>query len=197
MTSSREPGKGKPLGGNDLESMLESFRTRRKGREPQKSASPASRPQQPSVSQPSRVTEKQSPHYDYTGEKKIRVPEPVPEPEPEAPRISVKTEVALKQKERDERLKEESEKMGLKVKLEDNVSERNVIADAAARISTLDSYIGSTKKTQQNKKKDKKKPRAPNSQETATRSLLKTAAGIRSAMVLSEILGKPRAMREY
>ncbi|MFH1378024.1 MAG: hypothetical protein ABIH86_04660 [Planctomycetota bacterium] len=197
MTTGREPGKGKPLGGNDLESMLESFRTRRKGREPQKSASPASRSQQPNVSQPSRVTEKQSPHYDYAGEKKMRVPDPVPEPEPEIPRISVRTEIFQKQKELEERQKEENEKLGLKGKLEDNLSDRHVIADAAARVSTLDAYVGSTKKSQQKKRKDKRTYNASHSQKTTARSLLKSAAGIRSAIVLSEIIGKPRAMREY
>ena len=151
-----------------------------------------------SGAKPARLSEKQSPHYDYTSEKKTRAPElsvvPVQDPEPEQPRVSVKKELTQKEKEREERLRQEKEKLGLKVELQDNVSARNVIAESASHISTLDEYAGSTRKAQQKEKQAKKA--ANNIKRVTAKSLLSMEGGIGSAIVLAEILGKPRSMRD-
>jgi len=202
MATNRVPGKGKPLGGNDLESMLESFRTRRKGRENEKSV-PVARPRVTDAGTPARVSEKQSPHYNYTGEKMPRASEseddfvPEPDSEPELPRVSVTEELKKKEREREERLREEKEKLGLKVKLQDNVSERNIIAEAAAHVSTIDEYAGSTQKSQQKEKPAKKAVGKTDMKRINARSLLDMEGGVRSAIILAEILGKPGSMRDF
>ena len=187
MSPEREPGKGKPMSNNDLESMLETFRTRRQNRSNQKTE-PAAQERKPE-----RVSEKQSPHYEYNRPESGVGAETSDARTIPAMRTNAESDLKEKLRQKQKKREEERKQKAAESEPEAEPAIARISAPLMPKLGGLTPNIKPQESDASRRKvQGKKKPCSGSVIE-----MLREKGGIKRAIILTELLGQPRAFRDF